>query len=227
MFPNVTIPTPTDFFFPRWHSNPLFRGSYSNMPAAYVPAHQDNLRATVDERLWFAGEASSKKYYGMYLAFLVPSSHLFIYYPVNRILAWRLLRGIECDEQTGGLHWCRRMFRSPSCWEHQTVTSCYLYNKVLAFTSSNMGVVFCGYIIRMFYITRYFSIQIDDERSALLPVVKHFYQVCIWVESYLWHVSLMSLEYTFHVRNFDLFILVWTSRMISQTFLLGPPRSRP
>lgn len=64
MFPNVTIPTPTDFFFPRWHSNPLFRGSYSNLPAAYVPAHQDNLRATVDERLWFAGEASSVKYYG-------------------------------------------------------------------------------------------------------------------------------------------------------------------
>ncbi|KAH8114417.1 hypothetical protein DFH11DRAFT_1855604 [Phellopilus nigrolimitatus] len=64
MFPNTTIPTPTDFFFPRWHSNPLFRGSYSNMPASYVPAHQENLRATVDERLWFAGEASSEKYYG-------------------------------------------------------------------------------------------------------------------------------------------------------------------
>lgn len=64
MFPNVTIPEPLDFFFPRWHSNPLFRGSYSNMPASYVQAHQDNLRATVDERLWFAGEASSVKYYG-------------------------------------------------------------------------------------------------------------------------------------------------------------------
>ncbi|THH07776.1 hypothetical protein EW145_g3150 [Phellinidium pouzarii] len=64
MFPNTTIPAPTDFFFPRWHSSPLFRGSYSNMPASYVPAHQENLRATVDERLWFAGEASSIKYYG-------------------------------------------------------------------------------------------------------------------------------------------------------------------
>ena len=63
MFPNITIPTPTDFFFPRWHSNPLFRGSFSNMPPSYSPAYQDNLRATVEERLWFAGEASSVKYY--------------------------------------------------------------------------------------------------------------------------------------------------------------------
>lgn len=65
MFPNVTIPEPNDFYFPRWHSDPLFRGSYSNMPPSYVPAHQQNLRATVNERLWFAGEASSEKYYGM------------------------------------------------------------------------------------------------------------------------------------------------------------------
>ena len=65
MYPNITIPTPTDFYFPRWYSDPLFRGSYSNMPPSYVPAHQENLRATVEERLWFAGEASSEKYYGM------------------------------------------------------------------------------------------------------------------------------------------------------------------
>ncbi|KLO11670.1 amine oxidase [Schizopora paradoxa] len=64
MFPNTSIPEPTAFFFPRWHSNPLFRGSYSNMPAAFVPTHQDNLRATVSDRLWFAGEATSFKYYG-------------------------------------------------------------------------------------------------------------------------------------------------------------------
>ena len=76
MFPNATIPEPTDFFFPRWHSNPLFRGSYSNMPAAYVTAHQDNLRATVDERLWFAGEASSVKYYGNEDLFLLFASLL-------------------------------------------------------------------------------------------------------------------------------------------------------
>ncbi|PAV17079.1 amine oxidase [Pyrrhoderma noxium] len=34
------------------------------MPASYVIAHQDNLRATVEDRLWFAGEASSVKYFG-------------------------------------------------------------------------------------------------------------------------------------------------------------------
>lgn len=69
MFPNTTIPTPTDFFFPRWNANPLFRGSYSNMPAAFIPAHQDNLRATVENRLWFAGEATSFKYYGTFRLF--------------------------------------------------------------------------------------------------------------------------------------------------------------
>lgn len=64
MFPNITIPKPTAFFFPRWHSNPLFRGSYSNAPPSFVATHQDNLRATVSDRLWFAGEATSFKYYG-------------------------------------------------------------------------------------------------------------------------------------------------------------------
>ena len=64
MFPNVTIPEPTDFFFPRWYTSPLFRGSYSNIPAAFVPAHQQNLRATVEERLWFAGEATSEAFFG-------------------------------------------------------------------------------------------------------------------------------------------------------------------
>ncbi|TDL27142.1 amine oxidase [Rickenella mellea] len=64
MFPNVSIPQPTDFFFPRWHTDPLFRGSYSNWPASFATAHQSNLRATVSDRLWFAGEATSFKYYG-------------------------------------------------------------------------------------------------------------------------------------------------------------------
>ncbi|KAJ8522165.1 hypothetical protein ONZ45_g1242 [Pleurotus djamor] len=65
MFPNITISEPTDFFFPRWHSNPLFRGSYSNWPSSFTKEHQDNLRANVGERLWFAGEATSFKYYGV------------------------------------------------------------------------------------------------------------------------------------------------------------------
>ncbi|KAJ6589044.1 hypothetical protein B0H19DRAFT_1226703 [Mycena capillaripes] len=64
MFPNTTIPTPTAFFFPRWFSDPLYRGSYSNWPASFVRPHHDNLRANVGKRLWFAGEATSQKYFG-------------------------------------------------------------------------------------------------------------------------------------------------------------------
>ncbi|KAG6901946.1 hypothetical protein C0995_006468 [Termitomyces sp. Mi166 len=63
MFPNITIPTPLDFYFPRWHSDPLYRGSYSNWPPSFVKQHHDNLRSNVG-RLYFAGEATSTKYYG-------------------------------------------------------------------------------------------------------------------------------------------------------------------
>lgn len=64
MFPNVTVPDPVDFMFPRWHSDPLYRGSYSNWPSSFYSDHHKNLRATVEDRLWFAGEATSAKYYG-------------------------------------------------------------------------------------------------------------------------------------------------------------------
>ena len=37
MYPNTTIPDPLDFVLPKWHSDPLFRGSYSNMPTFTVP----------------------------------------------------------------------------------------------------------------------------------------------------------------------------------------------
>lgn len=64
MFPDRHIPKPLNFYFQRWHSDPLFRGSYSNWPASFLSEHQGNLRANVDERLWFAGEATSRKYFG-------------------------------------------------------------------------------------------------------------------------------------------------------------------
>lgn len=64
MFPNATIPAPLDFYFQRWYSDPLFRGSYSNWPANFLSEHQVNLRANVEERLWFAGEATSKMHFG-------------------------------------------------------------------------------------------------------------------------------------------------------------------
>lgn len=63
MYPNVSIPAPLDFKFARWHTDPLYRGSYSNWPPSLVSQHHDNLRANVD-RLFFAGEATSQKYFG-------------------------------------------------------------------------------------------------------------------------------------------------------------------
>lgn len=66
MFPNTTIPDPLDFHFPRWNANPLYRGSYSNWPPSFFSQHHQNLRATVEDRLWFAGEATSQKYFGEY-----------------------------------------------------------------------------------------------------------------------------------------------------------------
>ena len=65
MFPDVTIPEPTEFFFPRWSSDPLYRGSYSNWPPTLTSRHHANLRAPLG-RLWFAGEALSEKYFGTY-----------------------------------------------------------------------------------------------------------------------------------------------------------------
>jgi polyamine oxidase len=64
MYPNITVPDPIDFHMPTWASNMLYRGSYSNWGPSFVQGHSDNLRATVDNRLWFAGEATSLKYFG-------------------------------------------------------------------------------------------------------------------------------------------------------------------
>ncbi|KAG1727753.1 uncharacterized protein EDB91DRAFT_1253725 [Suillus paluster] len=64
MYPNITVPDPVAFHFKRWNADPLFRGSYSNWPASFLPGHSTNLRATVNQTLWFAGEGTSLKYYG-------------------------------------------------------------------------------------------------------------------------------------------------------------------
>ncbi|KAJ7614863.1 hypothetical protein FB45DRAFT_758200 [Roridomyces roridus] len=64
MFPTIDIPKPKAFFFQRWFTDPLYRGSYSNWPASLVTPHHMNLRANVGKRLWFAGEATSQKYVG-------------------------------------------------------------------------------------------------------------------------------------------------------------------
>ncbi|GAA95424.1 uncharacterized protein L969DRAFT_45716 [Mixia osmundae IAM 14324] len=68
MYGNKANIVATSIYYPRWHSDPLYRGSYSNWPAGYSPLSQENLRAGLpagkDARLLFAGEALSYQWYG-------------------------------------------------------------------------------------------------------------------------------------------------------------------
>jgi polyamine oxidase len=65
MYPDIEIPEPNGFLLPKWASDPLFRGSYSNWPVGYPKALHDQLSASVGGgRLVFSGEATSYKYYG-------------------------------------------------------------------------------------------------------------------------------------------------------------------
>ena len=63
MYPSISIPSPRAIFVPRWFSDPLFRGSYSNWPVGFDTASQDLLRTQVGG-LWFAGEATSFEAFG-------------------------------------------------------------------------------------------------------------------------------------------------------------------
>ncbi|KAJ4984099.1 N1-acetylpolyamine oxidase [Stagonosporopsis vannaccii] len=63
MFPDVDIPDPIDFMYPRWGQTPWTYGSYSNWPAGTTLEMHQNLRANV-ERLYFAGEHTSAEYFG-------------------------------------------------------------------------------------------------------------------------------------------------------------------
>ncbi|CAO3625809.1 unnamed protein product [Mucor hiemalis] len=58
------IPEPTEMMFPRWHNNPLFRGSYSNWPIGELDEHHINMAAPLNNRVFFAGEAMSEQYFG-------------------------------------------------------------------------------------------------------------------------------------------------------------------
>ncbi|KAF7717069.1 Uncharacterized protein PECH_000775 [Penicillium ucsense] len=63
MYPDLKIPEPTAFMYPRWSTTPWTYGSYSNWPPSTTLEMHENLRANVD-RLWFAGEATSAQYFG-------------------------------------------------------------------------------------------------------------------------------------------------------------------
>ncbi|KAI6137897.1 amine oxidase [Pisolithus tinctorius] len=62
MYPDA--PDPIDIWLPIWGRAPLFRGSYSSWGAPFVPEYSYNLSAPVNGHLWFAGEATSSKYFG-------------------------------------------------------------------------------------------------------------------------------------------------------------------
>lgn len=63
MYPDITVPRPTDYQISRWNSNPLFRGGFSYWPAAFTAGDMDTLRAPVG-RLYFAGEHLHPVHYG-------------------------------------------------------------------------------------------------------------------------------------------------------------------
>ena len=65
MYPDIKIPAPDGILIPKWYSDPLFRGSYSNWPTGYPKALQEQLAAPVGGgRVVFSGEATSYQYYG-------------------------------------------------------------------------------------------------------------------------------------------------------------------
>ncbi len=57
-----TIRRPTNALVTRWETDPWARGSYSYLAVGSTPADRDTLRADVDDRLFFAGEATSSSY---------------------------------------------------------------------------------------------------------------------------------------------------------------------
>jgi polyamine oxidase len=62
MFPDIVVPEPIAFLYPRWGLQPYSFGTYSHWPAgASLEMHQ-NLRANVG-RVFFAGEAQSTQYF--------------------------------------------------------------------------------------------------------------------------------------------------------------------
>ncbi|KAK8114347.1 amine oxidase [Apiospora kogelbergensis] len=63
MFPEKVVPEPVAFYYPRWSTEEMTFGSYSNWPVGMTLEKHQNLRANVN-RLYFAGEATSAQYYG-------------------------------------------------------------------------------------------------------------------------------------------------------------------
>ena len=66
------IPDPTDFQITRWASDPFSWGSYSFITTGADPSLRDDLGGNIEQRVFFAGEATNRQYYatvhGAYLS---------------------------------------------------------------------------------------------------------------------------------------------------------------
>jgi monoamine oxidase len=60
----AAIPDPTDFQITRWKADPFARGSYSYNAVNSTPAMRYTLAAPLNGRLFFAGEATERRYFG-------------------------------------------------------------------------------------------------------------------------------------------------------------------
>ncbi|KAL3882767.1 hypothetical protein ACJMK2_029075 [Sinanodonta woodiana] len=63
MYSDRTVSEPIAYNIPRWYSNPLFRGAFSNWPPGYTINTFSNLQAPVG-KIFFAGEYSDRFNYG-------------------------------------------------------------------------------------------------------------------------------------------------------------------
>ena len=64
MFASRSIPEPKEWIVQRWNEDPFARGSYSYYPKGSKPQHRSILQRTIAQKLFFAGEATSKDYFG-------------------------------------------------------------------------------------------------------------------------------------------------------------------
>ena len=58
------IPEPIDYLITRWASDPYAMGSYSFNALGSEPAMRDRLAESLGDRVFFAGEATSRNYFG-------------------------------------------------------------------------------------------------------------------------------------------------------------------
>ncbi|CAF4288739.1 unnamed protein product [Rotaria sp. Silwood2] len=64
MFPNQTVPMPIDSYVTRWKSDPFANGSYSYISRDQTYEDMIYISQPIANKLLFAGEATSKEFYG-------------------------------------------------------------------------------------------------------------------------------------------------------------------